>query len=143
MEIYELLKAPVSPEVRYLGDQCGNRYFPNSKSARVKTRQSLVVISYLLSVGGPGSGELATASPSERRTGSRSREIEDGRSGNDEAPASRYATAWPANEEIMLMLMLMLMLESENHGQRPRPEIRSHKSEIRSVTIARLRVSGF
>ena len=137
MEIYELLKAPVSPEVRYLGDQCGNRYFPNSKSARVKTRQSLVVISYLLSVGGPGSGELATASPSERRTGSRSREIEDGRSGNDEAPASRYATAWPANEEIMLML------ESENQGQRPRPEIRSHKSEIRSVTIARLRVSGF
>ena len=139
MEIYELLKAPVSPEVRYLGDQCGNRYFPNSKSARVKTRQSLVVISYLLPVGGPGSGELATASPSERRTGSRSREIEDGRSGNDEAPASRYATAWPANEEIMLMLML----ESENQGQRPRPEIRSHKSEIRSVTIARLRVSGF
>jgi hypothetical protein len=44
-----------------------------------------------------------------------------------------------ANEEIMLMLML----ESENQGQRPRPEIRSHKSEIRSVTIARLRVSGF
>jgi len=56
VEIYELLKAPVSPEVRYLGDQCGNRYFPNSKSARVKTRQSLVVISYLLSVGGLGAG---------------------------------------------------------------------------------------
>ena len=24
------------PEVRYVGDQCGNRYFPNSKGARVE-----------------------------------------------------------------------------------------------------------